>query len=68
MTSQTKPGPNMAAAVAMKVSRKESMEEKEPVMCWARVSGISVFSGHCREKGVRGVRTESAERVDLRVN
>lgn len=46
LTSQTKPGPNMAVAVAMKVSRKESMEEKEPVMYEARTSGISVVPGH----------------------
>lgn len=46
LTSQTKPGPNMAAAVAMKVSRKESMEEKERVMYLARTSGISDVNGH----------------------
>ena len=32
LTSQTKPGPNMAAAVAMKVVRKESRDEKELLM------------------------------------
>ena len=32
LTSQTKPGPNMAAAVAIKVDRKESTDEKDSLM------------------------------------
>ena len=35
-TSQTKPGPNMAFAVARKVARKDSREEKEASISLAR--------------------------------
>lgn len=45
LTSQTKPGPNMAAAVAMKVVRKESRDEKEPSMWAASWLGMVVFVG-----------------------
>lgn len=58
LTSQTKPGPNMAAAVAMKVSRKDSIEEKEPLMCSVSIFGTSVVPGHCEENRVRGVKTD----------
>ena len=71
MTSQTKPGPNMAVAVAIKVFRKVSIEEKEAVMCSASISGILVVPGHCGGDQVRGVRTELAtpgEMGGVRVN
>ena len=35
-TSQTKPGPNMAEAVARKVERREEREENEVSMCSMR--------------------------------
>lgn len=45
LTSQTKPGPNMAAAVAMKVVRKESRDEKELSMWTASSLGMVTFVG-----------------------
>jgi len=44
-TSQTKPGPNMALAVARKVVRRDSGEEKDLVIWWARMDDISGGSG-----------------------
>ena len=44
-TSQTKPGPNMAFAVAMKVVRRESREEKEALISLVRGSGMGTGVG-----------------------
>ena len=47
-TSQTKPGPNMAAAVARRVERRVSREENERFIWLRRGSGIGVVSGDWR--------------------
>lgn len=44
-TSQTKPGPNMAVAVARKVARRVSREEKERFISLRRASEIAVLRG-----------------------
>ena len=44
-TSQTKPGPNIAAAVDRKVWRNVSMEEKERVRGALRPDGMATGSG-----------------------
>ena len=49
-TSQTKPGPNMALAVAMKVSRSESGEEKDSLILEARIVDIGGGFGERVEK------------------
>ena len=45
LTSHTKPGPNMAFAVAMKVARKDSGEEKELEIVRFRESDMGLGSG-----------------------
>ena len=42
LISHTKPGPNMASAVAMKVARRESREEKEVLISSRRFWGMLV--------------------------
>ena len=50
LTSQTKPGPNMAFAVARKVARKDSMLEKEAEMRFSREGEMGEGVGERVEK------------------
>ena len=49
-TSQTKPGPNIAFAVAMKVARKSSIELKELESSFLKREDIGVGVGERVEK------------------
>lgn len=44
-TSQTKPGPNMAFAVARNSVRRESREEKSTFICLSRGGGMGTGVG-----------------------
>ena len=48
LTSQTKPGPNMALAVARKSALKDSMDEHDSVMASESFWGTGTVVGDCK--------------------
>ena len=64
LISHTKPGPNMASAVAMKVARRESMEEKEVLISLRRLSGMLIgLLAWLNRRSARRVKRESARKA-----